>query len=117
MTPAKIFTGARFDIQAFKGQYEIIDFPFEVLNDDCTPRDMDDSSGVFFKLFAKQNGKALLELEMEFDASASPDGFIYLSDGGQILALRHPRIYWYEVYSIEGSPEQPVLLFFGTLEL
>src|SRR5688572_11727699 len=111
----KVFTASRFDLVAFKGVYEIIDFPFEVLNDDCTARDMSDSSGVFFKVLAKQNGAQYLNLEMEINAS--PDNFIYLSDNGEIVALRHPRTYWYEVYSLEGSPEGPVLLFYGNIEL
>lgn len=111
----KVFTSARLDLDIFKGVYEIIDFQFEVLNDDCTARDMSDSSGVFFKVLSKKNGKQLLNIEMEINAS--PDNYIYLSDGGEIVALRHPRTYWYECYSIEGSPEQPVLLFYGNLEL
>lgn len=116
MTPVKIFTGQRFDLEAYKGTYPIVEWEFEVLNDDCSARDMDTSGGVFFKVLSKQGGKVLLNVEMTI-AATSPGNFIYLSDDSQIVELRAPRTVWYECYSLEGSPEYGELLFYGNLEL
>ena len=107
--------GARVDLQFYKG-YPIINFQFEIFNDDNSAYNFTASTGVFFKLLAKKNGTVLALLTMGFDSPRT--NFIYLNDSGSspsIVIQRTPRAAWYEVYSIEGGRNK--LLFDGIAEL
>lgn len=111
----KVYTATRLDLKFYKG-YPIINFDFEVFNDDDTDYDFSTSSGVFFKLMAKKNGKLLALLQFGLDSPTT--NFIYLNDSGSspsIVSQRTPREAWYEVYSVVGG--QNKLLFEGVAQL
>jgi len=115
MALIKVYTGARLDLEFYKG-YAIANYEFTVYNDDDTDYDFTNSTGVYFKLLAKKNGTVLTTIQMTFDNPKTNN--IYLSDAGNspsfILTTRTPRMAWYEVYSIEGNNK---LLFEGVAEL
>lgn len=115
MQPNKVNTGARLDLEFYKG-YPIINFSFEIFNDDDTDYDFSNSSAVYFRLLAKKNGTVLALIRMGLDSPTT--NFIYLNDSGSspsIVIQRTPRTAWYEVYSIEGGLNK--LLFEGVAEL
>jgi hypothetical protein len=112
---AKVYTGARLDLEFYKG-YPIINYEFEVFNDDDTDYNFSNSSGVFFKLLAKKNGSLLALLRFGLDSPTTNN--IYLNDTGSspsIIIQRTPRTAWYEVYSVEQGRNK--LLFQGVAEL
>ena len=104
----------QLDLEFYKN-YPIINYNFEIFNDNDTVYDFSNSTGVFFKLLAKKNGSLLALLNMAYSVS---DNFIYLNDTGSspsIISQRTPRTAWYEVYSTEGGSNK--LLFYGVAEL
>lgn len=106
--------GARLDLDFYKG-YPVINYTFEVMQDDCSDYDFSLSSGVYFKLLSKKNGKLLALIQMSFNNPKN--NFIYLNDSGSspsIVSQRSPREMWYEVYSVES---QNKLLFEGVAQL
>lgn len=114
MALIQINYGDRVDLDFYKG-FPIINFEFEVLNDDDSEYDFSNSSGVYFKLLAKKNGRLLTLIQMSFTSPRT--NFIYLNDSGSspsIVIQRTPRTAWYEVYSIES---QNKLLFEGVAEI
>lgn len=107
----KTFTGGRLDLEHSK-RYPIVDHEFEVLNDDCTAKDFSGFDEVKFRVFAKQGGKLLFEVDM-LDGDNSPsDNFIYLNTA-EFENQRGPREYWHECVGIGGSPEVEEMLFQG----
>ena len=112
--PIQVNCGARIDLQFYKG-YPIVNFEFEVFNDDDTDYDFSHSSGVYLRLLAKKNGTVLALIRMGLDSPTT--NFLYLNDSGSspsIVIQRTPRTAWFEVYSIEGVNK---LLFDGVAEL
>lgn len=105
----RIFTAQRQDIE-FKRGFNAT-YSFEIQNDDCTARDFTDSEGVFLRLRAKEQGKILANIELT--EQASPNYNFYDLEDDTIPFMRGPRTYYYEVYSMEGSPAVEVLLFWG----
>jgi len=114
MALVTVNNGARLDLEFYKG-YPIINFDFEILNDDGSAYNFSNSTGVYFKLLAKKNGALLTLIPLSF--SSPRNNFIYLNDSGSspsIVIQRTPRTAWYEVYSIEG---QVKLLFEGVAQI
>jgi|SRR6478736_487850 len=114
MALLKVSPSERVDLEFYKG-YPVINYTFEILNEDGTAYDFTNSSGVYFKLLAKKNGSLLALISMSF--SSPRDNFIYLNDSGSspsIVSQRTPRVCWYEVYSVES---QNKLLFEGVAEI
>lgn len=108
----KTTTGDRIDLLHYKN-YAIVNFSFEIFNEDCSEYDFSRSSQILFKLFAKQNGKTLATISMNTDSPAT--NIIYLYDVNQIVSQRSPRIMWHECYSVEGGVNK--LLFSGVSEI
>lgn len=108
----KTFTGGRLNLIHKKG-YPIVQHEFEILNDDCTAKDLSGTDGVYFKLFAKAGGKLLVTIDMSAGDNSPDDNFIYLDDDSDITSQRAPREYWHECYAVSGSPEVSELLFDG----
>lgn len=104
----------QLDLEFYKN-YPIINYNFEIFNDNDTEYDFSNATAVYFKLLAKKNGTVLALIPMSFSTS---DHFIYLNDTGSspsIVIQRTPRTAWYEVYSVEGGINK--LLFYGIAEL
>ncbi len=112
----KVYTGARLDLEFYKG-YNISNYEFSVYNDDDTDYDFSNSTGVYFKLLAKKNGSLIALIQMSFDNPKTNN--IYLSDAGSspsfIITTRTPRTSWFECYSTEGGVNK--LLFEGVAQL
>lgn len=114
MALVQVNAGARLDLEFYKG-FPVINYSFQIFNDDDTNYNFVNSTGCFFKLLAKKNGTLLALISMSFGSPR--DNFIYLNDSGSspsIISQRTPRICWYEVYSVEG---QNKLLFEGVAEI
>ena len=114
MALIQVNAGGRIDLEFYKG-FPVINYSFQIFNDDDTNYNFSNSTGVYFKLLAKKNGTLLALIQMSF--SSPRDNFIYLNDSGSspsIVSQRTPRTCWYEVYSIEG---QNKLLFDGVAEI
>jgi hypothetical protein len=106
--------GARIDLEFYKG-YPVINYDFQVLQDNCSNYDFSNSTAVYFRLLAKRNGTELALIQMSF--SNPKTNYIYLNDSGSspsVITQRFNRTCWYEVYSVEG---QNKLLFEGIAQL
>lgn len=102
----KTFMGGRVDLEHI-GRYPIVEHEFEVL-DGCDAKDFSGYDGIFFAVFDKQGGKLLFTIDMRADDASPTDNFIYLSDDGQIAALRGPKEYWHECYATDGPVSEMI---------
>jgi len=107
----KTFAGDRLDITHYSG-YPIVNHEFEILDDAGLAYDFTNLSEVFFKLFAKAHGKELNNDDMELQIPST-----LLLSSTYFTELR-PTLYYHECYWTKaGSPDDPVLLFYGVSEV
>ena len=115
MAVTKVYLGDRVDLEFYQN-YPIINYFFSVYNDDGTWYSFANSSGVYFKLFAKKGGSLIATIQMGLDSP--PTNLIYMNDlntSPSIVHQRKGRTAWHECYSVEGG--QNKLLFEGVSEL
>jgi hypothetical protein len=110
MLASKTFIGERLDLEHYKG-YPIINHEITITNSDDDAFDFSIFSSITFKLFAKQHGKELAEIDVPV-----PDDNILILDV-ETMNYR-PKLYYHECYGeTDESPSQSVLLFHGVSEI
>ena len=112
MLASKTFIGERLDLDHYKG-YPIIDHEITITDSDDTAFDFSIFSSITFKIFAKQHGKELAEI----DVPVPDDNVILLSVDADTMNLR-PKLYYHECYGLtDESPSDAVLLFHGVSQV
>lgn len=112
MLTSKTFIGARLDLEHYKG-YPIIQHAIEVNTEDDSDYPLSDFSAIKFKLFAKQYGKELDEIDVPV-----PDDDVLLIDVTAAVMDKRPKKYYHECYGLtDDSPSLAVLLFHGVSEI
>jgi hypothetical protein len=108
----KTYKGSRLDLQHYKGK-DIINYEFEILNDDGTAYDLSIYDDIIIKFFEKRHGTLLefWDLTDGINLASPVDNFI---DWTANIDYR-PKFYYHECYGTIGTQEE--LLFHGVSEV
>jgi len=101
--------GAFVDLEFLK-DFTRESYPFIIDNDDSTDYDFSNSGGAFFNLYAKKNGKLLLELEFAFSSPVSNSVYLSAAQIAQIAAFRAKQYYHVAYDLVDG---EKITLFQG----
>lgn len=106
---AKVTFGAFLDLEFLKG-FTIESYPFSIFNDDDSNYDFSNSDGAFFNMYAKKNGKLLLNLELIFSSPTTNVVYLSSSQINQIANFR-AKEYYHVAYNLVDS--EKLTLFQG----
>lgn len=112
MSAIKTYKGAELDLEHYKGK-SIVDFEFEMLDDQDEPLDLSIYSGILLKIYAKRNGTEIDSFSIGAGLSVTDNFITWDATKVEMNLYRVGLVYYHHCYGVLTSDGEEDLFFYG----